>query len=107
MVITLFMTKSINVSHGTGACVDIKSGCMFVITADPDSYEYENGAVETYCSMTGNHIRCLVPILYEPCGAMVLISDDRLFGSSGQGGCEPLSHHLFIRIGCMLTMKTD
>ena len=70
--------KSIDISHATGACVDIKSGCMFVITADPDSYEYENGTVETYCSMTGNHIRCLVPILYEPCGAMVLISDDRL-----------------------------
>ncbi|XP_072045614.1 tripartite motif-containing protein 2-like [Amphiura filiformis] len=70
--------SSTDVPLATGACVDIKSGCMFVTTTDDDSYEYENGTLEVYCSMTGTHMRCLVPVLYEPCGAMALMDEDKL-----------------------------
>ena len=68
----------VDIPLATGACVDIKSGCMFVTTSDDDSFKKENGTLEAYCSMTGNHMRCLVPALHEPCGAMALMSDDKL-----------------------------
>ncbi len=69
---------SAEVPYARGACVDIKSGCMFVTTADDDSFENENGKVEVYCSMAGTHMGCLVPTLYEPTGAMALLDGDRL-----------------------------